>query len=537
MRVKMKFDVIIIGAGSAGCVLAYRLSNDPNCRVLLIEAGPPDESRFIHMPLGVGKTLNDPRLMWYLPTEADAGNGNHPGMWVRGKTLGGSSSVNGMIYCRGQPQDYDGWAAQGAAGWEWTQISRCFREMEDHAFGADELRGTGGPLRVDRQSHRSKLTEAIIGAGVASGLESKQDLNRETLDGIGYTVATLRGGRRVSAADAFLEPARKRRNLRIVTDMVADKLLFDGQHAVGVRCRGVDRTQDFRAGREVIVCAGALQSPKLLCLSGIGPSEELGRLGLKVIAASAGVGENLREHKSVTMQHRLRRGLGHNPQLRGPRLVLNALRYGLLRSGPLASTCEVLAFLKSAPHVERSDVEAIFWCLSLDFKARGVALEKEPGLMTSVVLLRPESCGSVRLRSNDPLDPPLIRANTLSAPADRQAIVAGVRRVRDILASAPIAGLIVAETRPGPQAQSDAEILDAARNGDTMAHASGTCRMGSDPQSVVDERLRVRGVTGLRVMDTSVMPTQVSGNTNGPVMAMAWRAAELIREDLAAAQG
>lgn len=527
----MNFDFIVVGAGSAGCVLAYRLSEDPACRVLVVEAGPPDDSVFIRMPLGVGKTLNDASLMWYFPTEPDAGNGNRAGTWVRGKTLGGCSSVNGMIYSRGEPQDYDDWEAAGVSGWGWQQIGRCFREMEDHALGADEMRGVGGPLHVSVQPHRSPLTEAILAAGGGRGLPVKSDLNRRTLEGIGYTNATMKNGRRVSAADAFLRPAAVRANLSIVTDTRVDKVLMEGRRAVGVECRGPGGRAEYRATREVLVCAGALQSPKLLCLSGIGPADRLRSLGIGVVAHSPGVGENLREHKSVTMQYRLSRPLGHNPQLRGARLAINALRYALFRSGPLASTCEVLAFLKSRPELPRTDIEAIFWCLTLDFAAAGVALERQPGLMTSIVLLRPESRGSIHLRSADPDDPPVIRGNALSTEADQLAIVSGVKRVRELLSQAPLVSMLAAETAPGEHVQSDAEILAAARNNDTMAHACGTCRMGIDAEAVVDERLRVRGVSGLRVMDTSVMPTQVSGNTNGPVMAMAWRAAEIIRED------
>lgn len=523
-----KYTYIIVGAGSAGCVLAYRLSENPANKVLLIEAGSRDDDPLIRIPMGVGKTLLDPKLNWYFMTEPDPGTANRPRVWIRGKTLGGSSSVNGMIYCRGQPDDYDQWEAAGNVGWGWQSMLASFRSMENHVLGDDGVRGVGGPLDISIQPHRSKLTEAILAAGMALGLERKEDLNRPELEGIGYTPCTISGGRRVSAADAFLKPARQRPNLHIRTETLVHKIIFENQRAVGLQCEGSEGVYDIHTEGEIILSAGAIQSPKILQLSGIGPKETLNALGIKVICDLPGVGANLREHKTITMQHRLRANHSHNCELRGWRLIKNAVRYALTRSGVLASTYDINAFIRTNPQLRLPDAQVTFWSLSFNKQAQGMELEQAPGMMAMGYPLRTQSEGSITIRSADPHQPPQIRTNFLDSEYDRRSIIDLFRYMRELFRQSSLQPLIAEETHPGTKVQSDEEILEACRQDDTCLHAVGTCKMGIDAMAVVNPHLKVHGVTGLRVVDCSIMPTQVSGNTNGPVMAVAWRAADLL---------
>jgi choline dehydrogenase-like flavoprotein len=431
------------------------------------------------------------------------------------------------MYMRGQPEDYDHWQTLGNPGWGWSQMSRCFREMEDHELGDDGVRGVGGPLHISLQSHRSPLTEAVLQAGVALGLERREDINRPAQEGIAYTPVTIRKGQRVSAADAFLRPALSRPNLQVVTDTTVNRVLFEGRRATGVEAAR-DGHKVVYTAEEVILATGALHSPKLLQLSGVGPAALLQSLQIPVLVDSLGVGANMREHKVQTMQVRLRRPYSHNAQLRGLRLYKNALRYMLFRSGPLASTYDITAFVRTDRSLPRPDAQITFWSLSLDRKAQTLKLEDAPGMLIMGYPLRTESEGSVQIRSADPAAPPVLRTNFLSSSYDRQVMVGMFRLMRRFAAQSPLRELIEAETLPGPEVQSDEQVIEACRQDDTCMHAIGTCRMGADAGAVVDAELRVRGVQGLRIVDCSVMPTQVSGNTNGPVMALAWRAAERI---------
>lgn len=521
------YDYIIVGAGSSGCVLADRLSADRSHRVLLIEAGGEDTDPLIRMPMGVGKTLADPKLMWYYTTEPDEGNAFRGRIWVRGKTLGGSSSVNGMMYMRGQPEDYDHWETLGNIGWGWRDISRCFREIENHELGDDGVRGVGGPMHISIQSHRSPLTEAILQAGAGLGVPHKEDLNRPDQEGIGYTPVTIKNGRRVSAADAFLKPVRHRPNLHVLTDTLVNRLVFEGRRAVGVDCTQ-STSRHYGAAKDVILCAGALHSPKILQLSGIGPAAHLQQLGIDVVADSPGVGANLREHKVLTLQLRLKHRYSHNQQLQGLRLYANALRYMIAHKGVLASTYDVTAFVRTDPALMRPDAQLTFWSLSTQKGGAMMQLENHPGMLIMGYPLRTESEGSVMIQSRDPSAPPVIRTNFLTAEYDRKVMIGLFQTMRRFCARPELTAMIAEETFPGPAVKSDAQIIEAARQDETCMHAVGTCRMGRDDRAVVDDALRVRGVSGLRVMDCSVMPTQVSGNTNGPVIAMAWRAAEKI---------
>lgn len=532
------FDYIIVGAGSAGSIMAARLSEQPGNRVLLIEAGPSDRSPYLHVPRGFGKVLFDPDLTWRFPVELGPG-ANKPEVWLRGKTLGGSSAVNGMMYLRGLPADYDHWEAEGNRGWGWNSMREAFCAIEDHELGGTVFRGQGGPLHISLHHERNAVDEAVIAAGHALGLPVKEDINAAPHDAaIGYLPRTIRKGRRMSSARAFLAPARRRTNLKIVTRLRVDRILWEGRRAVGVECMRPDGTRISYRAQETILCAGGVMSPVLLQRSGVGPAAELAGHGLPVVHDLPGVGGNMREHRLLMMQFRLRSKDSYNGLFSGMGLLRSIAQYGLGRSGVLAAgSYEVGAFFRARQDSVIPDAQLLMAPYSVDYAAnKPLTFEKQAGMQCFGYAMRPESQGTIRLRSAAPDDMPVIQPNYLSADYDRQVSIGIVHFIRDLVKQVPLAPLVVEETVPGPAMASDEDIVSAFRfRGGSAYHAVGTCKMGHDPLAVVDDRLRVHGVSGLRVMDTSVMPTMVSGNTNGPVMAMAWRAAGLILEDQAQA--
>jgi choline dehydrogenase len=525
------YDYVIVGAGSSGCVLANRLSADPKVRVLLLEAGGSDRHPLIAMPRGFGRILADPRFVWTYRVDK-GGGANSPEYWVRGKALGGSSSVNGMVYVRGLKSDYDDWEAQGCAGWGWKDLGPCFQAIEDHALGEGEGRGVGGPLRVTPHPHRQPLCEAMTAAAGELGLPVVEDLNALDAPGFGYQPRTIFRGRRQSAALAFLRPAMRRPNLRVMTGAEALRIEFDDRRATGVRLRTPQGETVVRAGREVILAVGALHSPKLLQLSGVGPVALLRRHGIEVVAASEDVGGNMREHRLLALQFRVR-GESQNRDFSGLGLAASVLKYALFRSGALSSAAfEVGGFVKTRPELARPDAQLGMGPISMDRTRPGFVMERHPGALCGGYPMRPESRGTVEITGSDPDAPLSIRPNYLSAEADRATSIGILRFIRRLYAQPALRRFVVEETWPGPGVERDDEILEAFhRIGQAGYHAAGTCRMGADAGSVVDTRLKVRGVEGLRVADISVMPSLVSGNTNAPAMAMAWRAADLIAED------
>ena len=535
-------DYIIVGAGSAGCVLANRLSADPSVTVILLEAGARAGHFLVRMPKGFAKVALRPDLAWNFITEAQEHRGRAGEMWPRGKVLGGSSAINGMIYIRGQRQDYDDWAARGNRGWDGAEMWRVFRELENHSLGASETRGEGGPLTVTAGHYRYPFAERIIEAGEQMGLPRSDDFNGHSQEGIGYFAHSIAEGRRMSAAAAFLDPVRSRPNLHIIRNAHAECVLWKGRRAIGVRATVDGRRIDFGCDGEVILSTGAIQSPKLLQLSGIGPGGLLRELGIPLVHDNAGVGAHMRDHIGLSMSYRLTGEAGNNHRLRGAGLAASVARYLLRRDGIMSTgPFEIGAFARTDPSLDRPDVQLYFAPISMAPVKPGQGYiggpETEPGLTAGAYLLRPTSEGRIAIRSADPAAQVAIHPNWLATPEDRSGIIRMVRYVRSLLAQPAIEPFIGGETVPGPQVASDEEIARAmdltARTGN---HTTGTCAMGQDDDAVVDERLRVRGVERLRVADCSIMPTLVSGNTNAPAMAIGWRAAELITEDRKAAR-
>ncbi|MCY1393306.1 Alcohol dehydrogenase [acceptor] [compost metagenome] len=529
------FDYIIVGAGSAGCVLANRLSADPSKRVLLLEAGGWDKSPLVSMPKGIVKLVSDPRHAWHFAVQQPRFPGTESAeMWVRGKVVGGSSSINGMIYVRGQPEDYHVWEQEAGSEWGWKAMTAAFRAIEDHELGADEMRGAGGPLHISTGKFRYPVSEAMVRAGEQMGLPRVEDFNTEHQQGVGYYSHTIKNGRRVSSAAAFLHPVLARANLEVVTGAFVDRVLFDGNRAVGVACRVKGRPTNFACKGEIVLSAGALLSPKILQLSGIGDGEHLRQLGINVVAQNPGVGQRLRDHLGFLLPYRLKGDKGLNSRFQGMGLAKSLLQYYTLRSGPMATgPFEVGAFFRTQAEVERPDAQlylsAFTYPRSDDNFPVPDGVEDKPGMTVYGQLLRLTSEGSIMVQSADPDVPLAITPNWLSTEEDRRAAVAMVRYMRRYMAQPALADYAGEELMPGTQCQSDEQIIDFFRRTSLCGtHAIGTCHMGLTKDSVVDEQLRVRGVQGLRVADCSVMPALVSANTNGPAMALGWRAADLM---------
>jgi choline dehydrogenase-like flavoprotein len=531
-----RYDYVIAGAGSAGCVLANRLSADPRIRVLLVEAGGPDRHPLFHVPKGSGKLMENDKYAWRYRTEPFGPN-QRSEFWTRGKVLGGSSSINGMVYNRGNRADYDELERLGNRGWGWNDILPIFKDFEDNEFGPSPTRGVGGPLHVSVGRGPDPLCSEIIDAGVHAGLREIDDINESDDPRIGYAAATIKNGRRVSAADAFLRPAERRDNLDVVTGTTVRRLIIENDHAVGIHVTTADGADaEFRANREIICALGSMGSPQLLQLSGVGPRDVLKDAGIPVVVERDNVGRRVREHRCFAMRFRLNADLGYNRKLSSSfGQASAAARYLATRKGMLATpTFEVLAFLKTHAEAQRVDGQLLLGPFTIPAYQAGepISIEREPGVSCLGFALRPTSEGSVTITSAAPDAPLRIEPNYLTSAYDRTTTANLIRRTRELFARSPIADRIDHEMFPGVDAQNDDELVDSALDGGyTGYHAVGSCAMGPSEADVVDDRLRVRGVNGLRVVDCSAMPIMLAGNLNGPVMAMAARAAEFILED------
>jgi choline dehydrogenase len=537
-KLEGEFDYIIIGAGTAGCVLANRLSEDPDVSVLLLEAGGRDDYHWIHIPVGYLYCIGNPRTDWLYKTQAEPGLNGRTLSYPRGRVLGGSSSINGMIYMRGQREDYDDWARiSGDPNWSWDSVLPVFKRSEDHHGGANQWHGAGGEWRVEKQRLKWKILETFSKAAQESGIPATDDFNRGDNTGVGYFDVNQRGGIRWSATKAFLREAMKRPNLTTITGAHTQRLVFEGTRCVGVEYRGGDVDFIARARCEVVLSAGAVNSPQILELSGIGNEARLQRLGIDVVKHLRGVGENLQDHLQLRMAYRVNgvRTLNTLSARWWGKLFIG-LQYALMRSGPMSMAPSQLGvFAKSNPDdasIKRPDVQYHVQPLSLE--KFGEPLHAFNAFTASVCNLRPTSRGSVHIESADAHKAPLIAPNYLSTDHDREVAANALRLTRRIVSASALAQFKPEEILPGIQFQTQQELVEAAGNvGTTIFHPVGTCRMGTDndPAAVVDSRLRVIGVRGLRVVDASVMPTITSGNTNSPTLMIAERASEMIRED------
>jgi choline dehydrogenase len=532
------FDYIIVGAGSAGCVLANRLSANPDTRVCLLEAGPADNSPVIHTPIGIALLLLTKKYNWYYETEPEPELNNRRMYWPRGKTLGGSSSINAMIYTRGDGSDYDEWAALGNTGWSWAEVLPLFKRLENREAGANDFHGIGGELNVAPLRDVNPLSQVFVDAGVAAGIPHVDDFNQHPQPtGVGFFEVTQKDGQRHSAAKAFLAPIRARPNLTVITGVLVSRVTFEGKRATGIEFQEHGQQRTFTARREVILSGGAINSPQLLLLSGIGPKDDLDRHQIPVVHELPGVGHNLQDHLDITVIVRNRSKLSIGMALSFvPQGIAALIRYLRHKRGFLTSNvAESGGFAKTVPALKKPDVQ--FHFIPAGMRDHGRKPIFGYAYTTHVCQLRPKSRGHIALRSARPNDPPCIYANYLSHPDDRTTMIEALRLARRVFNAAPFLPHNGGEMFPGPNVVSDEQMLAYIRqNAETIYHPVGSCKMGSDDMAVVDARLRVHGVESLRVVDASIMPTLVGGNTNAPSMMIGEKAAEMILAD-AAEQG
>ena len=529
-------EYIIIGAGSAGCVLADRLSEDPTCRVVVVEAGGEDRNMWIHIPLGYGKTMTDPRVNWCYETEPDPGVAGRRVFWPRGKVLGGSSSINGMVYIRGQHEDFDHWRQLGNPGWSAADVLPYFKRAEHQTRGQDDWHGTDGPLSVSDASYKHPICDAFVNAAMELGFPHNEDFNGERQEGVGYQQTTTRNGKRCSTAVGYLHPVMKRPNLRVITRALTERVLFEGKRAVGIAFRenGVPKT--VRARREVILSGGAIGSPHILLLSGVGPAAHLAEQGVAVVHDLPGVGQCLQDHYSAAVKLRCKERITFNDVMMNPlKQLAVGMRYLVFHDGPLTMAAGPTAlFARTRPELATPDVKISISPFSSDNPAAG--LHKFSGFTVIVYQLRPDSRGEIRLKSLDAAASPSIVPRYLSDQNDQRTVVDGLKLIRRILATKHFERFIESEFRPGEDVRTDEELLNYARQfGSTVFHPTSTCRMGNDPMAVVDPELRVHGIEGLRVVDASIMPTVASGNTNAATIMIGEKAVDMIHGRMAMA--